>query len=186
MRAVARLHALLVGIGRNANPRQRNKPAEMKKIMPGKVMPGKALTAIGLMSGTSMDGIDCALIRSDGEDLVEQAGFAGFAYEAAFKRRIEAVLEEAKSLDSADARNETLSALEAEITRRHGEAVAAFLAQQQLSAEEIALIGFHGQTVLHRPEAGFTVQLGDGAKLAAMTGIATGFDPSPPRTTVLA
>ena len=139
-------------------------------------MPGKALTAIGLMSGTSMDGIDCALVRSDGENLVERAGFAGFAYEAAFKRRIEAALEEAKSLDSADARTETLSALETEITRRHGEAVAAFLAQQQLSAEEIDLIGFHGQTVLHRPEAGFTVQLGDGEALAAMTGIATVFD----------
>ena len=141
-----------------------------------KNVPAKVMTAIGLMSGTSMDGIDCALIRSDGENLVERAGFAEFAYEAVFRRRIEAALGEARSLDGADARNETLAALEAEITRRHGAAVAAFLAREGLSPDEIDLIGFHGQTVLHRPEAGFTVQLGDGAKLAETTGIATVFD----------
>ncbi len=62
--------------------------------------------------------------------------------------------------------------LETEITMRHGEAVRRFLADQGLGADEVDLIGFHGQTVLHRPLEGFTVQLGDGQMLANETGIA--------------
>ncbi|WP_244530471.1 anhydro-N-acetylmuramic acid kinase [Salaquimonas pukyongi] len=134
------------------------------------------MTAIGLMSGTSMDGIDCALIRSDGENRVERLGFAEFAYEPAFKQRIEALLEAAKSLESAGERSDALASLEADITRRHGDAVAGFLDQQGLAPDAIDLIGFHGQTMLHRPKAGFTVQLGDGEALASMTGIATVYD----------
>jgi anhydro-N-acetylmuramic acid kinase len=62
------------------------------------------------------------------------------------------------------------------VTEIHAEVVEIFLAQQELSHEEIAVIGFHGQTVLHRPEAGLTVQLGDGPALAARLGIDVVYD----------
>jgi len=128
------------------------------------------ICAIGLMSGTSMDGIDIAVLWTDGADAVRR-GPAGFTpYEASFRRRIEAALEEAKSIIDRSDRPGDLSALEREITLRHAGAVRDFLAAHPGLRPE--LIGFHGQTVLHRPEKALTVQLGDGALLARETGIA--------------
>ncbi|MCB1384664.1 MAG: anhydro-N-acetylmuramic acid kinase [Nitratireductor sp.] len=137
---------------------------------------GKILTAIGLMSGTSMDGIDCALIRSDGVAHVEPIASGFFAYEAAFREAIEAALEDAATLERADERTDRLRRLEQAITRRHAAAVKAFLSETGRQAADVDLIGFHGQTVIHRPDRGFSVQLGDGAMLARQTGISTVFD----------
>lgn len=136
-----------------------------------------ALTrAIGLMSGTSMDGIDLACVETDGEAAVEIGPSAFVPYEAAFRRRIEASLDTAKAIRQRGERPGDLAGLEAEITRRHGEAVSGFIAAHGWCAADIGCIGFHGQTVLHRPQEGLTVQLGDGAALARATGIATVFD----------
>ncbi len=119
-----------------------------------------------------MDGIDVALLRTDGETLAEVLFSAEYAYEASFRERIEHLLGEAANLKSASERTQALSELEREITRRHSHAIERLLKAQNLSPERIDLIGFHGQTVLHRPDAGFTVQLGDGQMLADLTGIA--------------
>jgi anhydro-N-acetylmuramic acid kinase len=131
--------------------------------------------AIGLMSGTSMDGIDLAVLRTDGAGVVERGPSHFVPYEAAFRRRIEAALETAKAIVRREDRPGGLAALERDITLRHAEAVAAFRARlgDGWSPE---LVGFHGQTVLHRPQAGVTVQLGDGALLAARTGLPVVFD----------
>ena len=137
---------------------------------------GKIKTALGLMSGTSMDGIDLALVETDGRDHVV-LGPAGFApYHAAFAQRIAAALETAKGIAERSQRPGALAALETEITARHADAVRGFLAENGLTAHDVDVIGFHGQTVLHRPEQGLTVQLGDGAALADRTGIAVVHD----------
>lgn len=128
------------------------------------------ICALGMMSGTSMDGIDVAVVWTDGRDQVRRGPGGFFPYEAAFRRRIEAALETAKAIKHRDERPGNLLALEAEITERHARAVREFLSAHP--ALEPALIGFHGQTVLHRPERALTVQLGDGALLARKTGIA--------------
>ncbi|MAW87596.1 MAG: anhydro-N-acetylmuramic acid kinase [Phyllobacteriaceae bacterium] len=134
------------------------------------------LRAIGLMSGTSMDGIDIACVETDGDARVTR-GPSGFVpYEAAFRRRIEASLETAKAIEQREDRPGGLAALESEITRRHALAVSAFLKDNGWTAGDIAVIGFHGQTVLHRPEKALTVQLGDGAALARETGVPVVFD----------
>ena len=130
--------------------------------------------AIGLMSGTSMDGIDIAAVWTDGGDLVRRGPSDFLPYEAAFRRRIEACLDTARAIRDRTDRPGDLAALERELTRRHAEAVRRFLARHPALQPE--LIGFHGQTVLHRPERALTVQLGDGALLARETGIATVFD----------
>jgi len=137
---------------------------------------GKPLAAIGLMSGTSMDGIDIALLATDGEAHVERRAAGAVAYNPAFRRRLAAALETAKAMSTREERPGDLAALERELTLRHARAVRDFLAAQGLSASDIDVIGFHGQTVLHRPEKALTVQLGDGALLAAETGIPVVFD----------
>ena len=130
--------------------------------------------AIGLMSGTSMDGIDLAALATDGEGAVRRGPSAFTPYEAAFRRRIEAALEDAKAIAERGERPGGLAVLEREITLRHAEAVKRFLAEHPELRP--AAVGFHGQTVLHRPERGLTVQLGDGPLLARETGLPVVYD----------
>lgn len=134
------------------------------------------LCAIGLMSGTSMDGIDLAMLRTDGRDFVERGPAFFVPYEAAFRRRIEHGLEEAKAIERRDERPGDLVALERELTERHANAMSAFAASGALAWGRPQLVGFHGQTVLHRPQVGLTVQLGDGALLARLTGLPVVYD----------
>src|SRR5690606_5560508 len=82
----------------------------------------------------------------------------------------------AKGIGKRDERPGDLAAVERALTLRHGEAVRAFLVENGLAASDIDVIGFHGQTVLHRPDAGLTVQLGDGGLLARETGIDVVYD----------
>jgi anhydro-N-acetylmuramic acid kinase len=136
----------------------------------------RILTAIGLMSGTSMDGIDVAILRTDGSSYVENLFSAECPYDNAFKQRLQNALGEAKSLRNASDRTKGLRELETEITRRHAKAVKSILVENGLTTNGIDLVGFHGQTVLHRPDQGFTVQLGDGAALADMVSIPVVYD----------
>ncbi|MCR6499563.1 anhydro-N-acetylmuramic acid kinase [Shinella sp. CPCC 101442] len=133
-------------------------------------------TAIGLMSGTSLDGIDVALLRTDGETVVERGPSLGRSYDAAFRRRLQGALETAKAIVERTERPGDLQEIEQELTLRHAEAVLALLAENDLKPADIDAIGFHGQTVLHRPDAALTVQLGDGGLLAKETGIQVVYD----------
>ncbi len=134
------------------------------------------LTAIGLMSGTSMDGIDVAMLGTDGVHHLEFQGNLFVPYEAAFRRRLEHALETAKTIVSRAERPGDLADVEREMSRRHAKAVGMFLRNSRIDARTVDLIGFHGQTVLHRPARSLTVQLGDGDELARMTGIPVVYD----------
>ena len=127
--------------------------------------------AIGLMSGTSMDGMDLAMLDTDGDGTVRRGASSFTAYDAAFRKRLEQALETATAIRERGERPGDLAALEAELTDRHATAVEAFLAREGLAPADIDVIGFHGQTVLHRPREGLTVQLGDGERLARRLGI---------------
>ncbi|MGH6855193.1 MAG: anhydro-N-acetylmuramic acid kinase [Aestuariivirga sp.] len=126
----------------------------------------KLLTAIGLMSGTSLDGIDVAMIRTDGEAIVERGPSRTYPYDATQRRLLKEAIAEAKSLTNRMARPGCLAMAEREITEWHGAAVESFLQETSLTPQKIEIIGFHGQTVLHRPELRLTVQLSDGPMLA--------------------
>jgi len=117
--------------------------------------------AIGLMSGTSMDGIDAALIRTDGEALVEPLAAITRDYDADFRARLRGILGGVGEV----------AGVEAELTRLHGLAVADLLAVAGIGAEAVSVIGFHGHTILHQPDRGRTWQIGDGLTLAEATGI---------------
>ncbi|MCJ8518214.1 anhydro-N-acetylmuramic acid kinase [Pseudorhizobium tarimense] len=133
-------------------------------------------TAIGLMSGTSMDGIDVALLKTDGEQRVERGAFLGVRYEPAFRQMLKLALEDAKEVGERSQRPGQLREIEAELTRRHADAVSQFLHQNGLKPSDIDVIGFHGQTVLHRPDRALTVQLGSGQLLADLTGAPVVYD----------
>ncbi len=130
-----------------------------------------AMRAIGLMSGTSMDGIDVAALETDGETVTARGPSLSVPYEAAFRKRLADALETAKSIAERAQRPGGLADLERAITLRHARAVRDFLDAAPDEWKQPAVIGFHGQTVLHRPEAALTVQLGDGALLARETGV---------------
>jgi anhydro-N-acetylmuramic acid kinase len=124
------------------------------------------MTAIGLMSGTSLDGIDVALIETDGER-VAAFGPTGYRPYTDFERGLlREALAEAVSLSRRDARPGVIGEAERAVTLAHAEAVAAFIAQNRIVWEDIDIVGFHGQTVLHRPAQRLTVQIGDAAALA--------------------
>jgi anhydro-N-acetylmuramic acid kinase len=133
-------------------------------------------TAIGLMSGTSMDGIDLALVRTDGEGVVERGPAMGVAYDAAFRKQLAEALETAKHIVKREERPGDLANVERELTLRHAAAVESFLNKFGILREAVDYIGFHGQTVLHRPLQALTVQIGDGGLLARETGIAVVHD----------
>lgn len=132
--------------------------------------------AIGLMSGTSMDGIDIALVETDGETYLRRGPAETHAYPAELRDRLRACLATARSLKGRQERPGVLADVERELTERHAEAVLRFMGDRALQPFAVDVIGFHGQTVLHRPEAGLTVQLGDGPALARRTGIDVVYD----------
>lgn len=134
------------------------------------------MRAIGLMSGTSMDGIDVALIETDGEVKVVRGPAQEYAYDPAFRGRLAQGLVDALDIAKRDERPSGLAELEKDLTARHADAVRKFLNENKLKASDIDIIGFHGQTVLHRPERGLTVQIGDGQRLANVLGIPVVYD----------
>lgn len=110
-----------------------------------------------------MDGIDAALLRTDGEAIGEFGPAVTIPYPDRLRERIRAVL---------GGKGEVMAVSQA-ITEAHAEAVAALLAGAGMKAEDVAWLGFHGHTILHRPDRRRTWQIGDGALLAKLTGIAT-------------
>ena len=126
----------------------------------------KIFRAIGLMSGTSMDGIDVALIDTDGNSHIKPIASASIPYPAEFRLRLRKVID--GEIDP--------KAIEMELTDKHREAIEILLKKEGLSNSVIDIIGFHGHTVKHRPAEGITLQIGDGKSLAQKTGIKVAFD----------
>ncbi len=134
------------------------------------------LRALGLMSGTSLDGVDVALIETDGER-VYRFGPTGYRPYAEQERTLlRKGLAEAVSLRDRAARPAILGAAEELVTRAHGEAVEAFFARHGMTANDVDIVGFHGQTVLHRPAERLTVQIGDGPTLAKRLHLPVAYD----------
>lgn len=134
------------------------------------------MRALGLMSGTSMDGVDVALIDTDGEAEVVFGPAGSYPYAEADRALLREAIEDARQLVDRDARPGRLGLAEAIVTERHASAVERFLGEHDIARKTIDLVAFHGQTVLHRPEARLTVQIGDGAALARRLRLEVVFD----------
>ncbi len=137
--------------------------------------------AIGLMSGTSLDGVDVALIETDGErvqitkgrnNFLDPLGPTGYrGYEEEERALLRRATRDAESVILPSDRPGHLPEAEAFVTVAHAEAVERFLADNGLAPADIEVIGFHGQTVIHRPQSRISIQIGDGQALADRVGI---------------
>jgi anhydro-N-acetylmuramic acid kinase len=124
------------------------------------------LRTIGLMSGTSLDGVDAAWLETDGEHVAGFGPTLTLPYDDRLRADLRRILTLAPTLDPADRR---LKAAEARLTEFHVRAVVAL-------GRPADLIGFHGQTILHQPEHRRTWQIGDAAELAWRTGVPVAWD----------
>jgi anhydro-N-acetylmuramic acid kinase len=126
---------------------------------------------IGLMSGTSLDGVDAALLDTDGEDFVRPGPGLTMPYDAEIRALLRAALETARDVAQGSPVPQSIREAERQLTEIHAAAVKALLKKAGLAPGQVSLIGFHGQTILHRPERRWTWQIGDGALLARLTDI---------------
>jgi len=134
------------------------------------------LRAIGLMSGTSLDGVDVALIETDGEG-ISRFGPTGYRpYAEAERAILRRALVQATELTDRTERPGVLAEADDLVTRAHADTVERFLREKGVFVGDIAIIGFHGQTVLHRPQAKLTVQIGNGKMLARRIGCPVAYD----------
>ena len=126
---------------------------------------------IGLMSGTSLDGIDAALLETDGEAVAVPGPGLTLPYDGATRALLRQALEDARAVAEGAPVPHSIREAERLLTDAHAVAVKALLEKAGLAPDGIALMGFHGQTILHRPAQHWTWQIGDGALLARLTGI---------------
>lgn len=118
---------------------------------------------IGLMSGTSLDGIDAVVASFD-----DGMRLLATNYQA-FDPALRQALFELQTPGDNEIHRAALAANE--LARAYAEAVGRVLAKARLNAQDIDAIGCHGQTVRHQPAAGYTTQLVNAALLAELTGI---------------
>ncbi len=127
------------------------------------------LKVIGLMSGTSLDGIDAAVLETDGQDVIRPGAALTLPYDSQTRALLRDAIDTARQVAQGAPVPQAIREAERHLTEAHARVVAALL--DKSGVRDVALIGFHGQTILHRPERRWTWQIGDGALLARLTGI---------------
>ncbi len=135
---------------------------------------GNPVWSLGLMSGTSMDGVDAALVRTDGESIAEFGLSLFLAYDQHYRALMSAANRAAVAASTEILRDP--ARWPPTLTRLATSAVTIHLDVIRRLGGSPQIVGFHGQTVSHRPAEGFTLQLGDGAAVAAGCGVATVWD----------
>ncbi|MGL4635133.1 MAG: anhydro-N-acetylmuramic acid kinase [Beijerinckiaceae bacterium] len=126
------------------------------------------MRAIGVISGTSMDGIDVAIVDTDGHAKVTAGPGRTYSYDPALRQTLLDLIAAPER-----AEHDPLEAIEQAVTLAHAGAVQRFMQDFGIDKASVDLIGLHGQTVFHRPERRFTRQLGFGHEVARITGINT-------------
>jgi anhydro-N-acetylmuramic acid kinase len=122
--------------------------------------------AIGTMSGTSMDGVDVALIETDGEVVSRIGAYLSREYSPTERHILRGAVNAAKDMTDREARPGPIADAEKLVTEMHLKAIDALIQREGVPHGAVDVVGFHGQTILHRPERRLTVQIGDGALLA--------------------
>ncbi|MDA7556899.1 anhydro-N-acetylmuramic acid kinase [Candidatus Pelagibacter sp.] len=128
-------------------------------------MKNKLYTAIGLMSGTSMDGVDVSLIRSDGINQFINVLDEYFEYNESLQQQLIELRNLISSINDLKLYSSRLNELEREMTIFHSKIVIDISSKYQ---DEVDFVGFHGQTIFHNPEQKISKQLGDGKLMSQL------------------
>ncbi|WP_273689827.1 anhydro-N-acetylmuramic acid kinase [Ketogulonicigenium vulgare] len=141
----------------------------------------EAIWSVGLMTGTVLDGnIDVALLRTDGETITEFGRYTLAPYPHATRDLLEETLAAARAWNFEGPEPAIFAKAEDVLTRAQSQAVMDLVASAGLEMSDIGIIGFHGQSVLHRAPTpdriGQTRQLGNGALMAQITGTRVAYD----------
>ena len=124
---------------------------------------GKVYTALGLMSGTSADGVDASVIKSDGETSYKVILNKYFKYEEDIYKKIHKIKDNLNESNDIKILAKDLKDIEKRITLFHAQVV-----NNIITNNNIELVGFHGQTIFHNPEEQISIQLGDGKLLSQL------------------
>ncbi|MDA7552339.1 anhydro-N-acetylmuramic acid kinase [Candidatus Pelagibacter sp.] len=127
---------------------------------------GKIYSALGLMSGTSMDGVDASIIQSDGETNYKVIYDKFFEYNPDLYRNLTNLRDKITNLKDMQIMSKEIKSLEKEITIFHAQISNQIIEKSNV---EIDFIGFHGQTIFHNIDEKITKQLGDGNLLSQLT-----------------
>ena len=126
----------------------------------------KSYYSLGLMSGTSMDGVDASIINSDGELKYKVISNKYFQYNEDLYGELTSLRDKINSSKDLKTLSDDLKSVEKEITTFHAKAVNEMIKE---SSVKIDFIGFHGQTIFHNPDEKISKQLGDGKLLSKLT-----------------
>ena len=126
----------------------------------------KIYTSLGLMSGTSMDGVDASIIQTDGKSKYKAILDKYFEYPESIYNELTTLRDKVKTPTDLKKYQKKIKSVEKDITIFHAESVKKILKKTQLN---IDFIGFHGQTIFHNAAAKITNQLGDGKLLFKLT-----------------
>ncbi len=132
--------------------------------------------AIGTMSGTSMDGVDVALIETDGEIVSRFGAYLSREYTPTERHVLRGAVNAAQDIADRHARPGPIAEAERLVTEIHLKAIDALIQREGIAHDAVDVVGFHGQTILHRPERRLTVQIGDGGALSRRLKIPVVYD----------
>ena len=121
-------------------------------------MMDNSIKALGLMSGTSLDGIDASILQSDGEENIEIIENKNLKYPEHFREKLYNYIEKNSSKEDILKSKEEYEDIQRELTIIHSSICLEIIENY---SKQIDLIGFHGQTIIHKPNLGYTIQMGD-------------------------
>ena len=130
----------------------------------------KKLIALGLMSGTSADGIDIATLETDGKSYIKLGPSGYYPFTKSFSKKIKSIFKTKVSIKKIKNKKRIIK-IESEFTKLNFQLIKKFLKNNKINTEKIDVIGFHGQTISHNPLNGYSWQIGDPKKLANLLNI---------------
>ena len=130
----------------------------------------KIYTALGLMSGTSADGIDVAILITDGKTKIKLGPSGYYPFSKSFSVKIKSIFKKKLNIQKSR-KQKRIVQIENEFTHLNLIAINKFLKKNKINKKKIDVIGFHGQTISHNPSNGYSWQIGNSQKLANLLNI---------------